>query len=113
MDVECIPNMTGLRIEHLIDPAGPGERTEWLDFSKIDYNDKREVPLSWKRIKTFDEACDWYSKECDGKYPDEIIPYLVKKSIEPARVKEEKKKKKKKKRFSFVRRFGEFVLNFK
>ena len=59
MDIACIPNMTGLHIEHLIDPAGPGEKTEWLDFSKIDYNDKREVPLSWKRIKTFDEACSW------------------------------------------------------
>ena len=56
MDIACIPNMTGLHIEHLIDPAGPGEKTEWLDFSKIDYNDKREVPLSWKRIKTFDEG---------------------------------------------------------
>ena len=108
MNVDYIPNMTGLEIEHFIDPAGPGEKTEWLDFSKIDYNDKREVPLSWKRIKTFDEACAWYAKECEGKYPDEIIPYLVKKSIEPAMV----KKKRKKKRFGFFRTFGEFVVKF-
>ena len=112
MDIECIPNMTGLTVEHCIDPAPAGAKTEWIDFSKIDYSDKREVPLSWKRIKTFAEACDWYAKECDGKYPDEIIPYLVKKSIEPAMVKEEKKLKKKK-RFSFFRRFGKFIVTFK
>ena len=110
MEVDRIPNMTGLEIDHLIDPAPAGCKTEWIDFSKIDYNDKREVPLSWKRIKSFDEACEWYSKECDGKYPDEIIPYLVKKSIEPAMVKQ---KKKKKKRFGLIRTLGEFIVKFK
>ena len=104
--------MTGLHIEHFIDPAPAGCKTEWIDFSKIDYNDKREVPLSWKNLKSFDDACEWYSKECEGKYPGEIIPYLVKKSIEPAMVKEEKKKKKKK-RFSFIRRIGRFIVRFK
>ena len=110
MDIDCIPNMTGLTIEHLIDDAPAGSKTEWIDITKIDYGDTRDVPLSWKRIKTFEEACDWYSKECDGKYPDEIIPYLVKKSIEPAMVKEEKKKKKK---GGFFRRMGEFIVKFK
>ena len=110
MDFGCIPNMTGLAIEHCIDTAPAGAKTEWIDFSSIDYCDKRDVPLSWKRIKTFEEACDWYSKECEGKYPDEIIPYLVKKSIEPAMVKVEKKKKKK---CGFFRRMGEFIVKFK
>ena len=111
MDLDCIPNMIGLTIEHCIDDAPAGSKTEWIDFSSIDYSDKRDVPLSWKRIKTFEEACDWYSKECEGKYPDEIIPYLVKKSIEPAMVKP-KKKRKKKKRYSFFRTFGEFFVRF-
>ena len=110
MEIDRIPNMTGLNIEHCIDPAGPGEKTEWIDISRIDYGDSRDVPLSWKRIKTFEEACDWYGKECEGKYPPEIIPYLVKKCIEPAMVKEEKKKKKKD---GFFRRMGEFVVKFK
>lgn len=111
--LECIPNMTGLTIEDFIDPAGPGEKTEWLDFSKIDYLDKREVPLSWKRLKSFDDACAWYANACDGVYPDEIIPYLVKKSIEPAKVSRKKKRRKKKTRFSFWRRFGDFNIVFK
>jgi hypothetical protein len=110
MDFDCIPNMTGLEIEDLIDPAGAGEKTTFLDFSKIDYTDKREVPLSWKRLKTFDDACAWYADKCDGKFPDEIIPYLVKKSIEPAMV---KKKKKKKRKSGYRRRFGKFKLQFK
>ena len=110
MDIDCIPNMTGLAIEHFIDDAPAGSKTEWIDIDKIDYLDKRDVPLSWKRIKTFEEACDWYSKECEGKYPDEIIPYLVKKSIEPAMVKVEKKKKKK---GGFFKRMGEFIVKFK
>ena len=109
MELDRIPNMTGLEIEDCIDPAPAGCKTEWIDFSKIDYNDKREVPLSWKRIKTFDEACAWYAKQCDGKYPDEIVPYLVKKSIEPAMVKEKKKKKKN----GFLKRCGEFIVQFK
>ena len=109
MDIDCIPNMTGLEIEHFIDDAPAGSKTEWIDFSKIDYTDRREVPLSWKRIKTFEEACDWYANRCEGKYPDEVIPYLVKKSIEPAMVKEGKEKKGN----GFFRRFGKFIVNFK
>ena len=109
MEVHRIPDMTGLEIKHFIDPAGPGEKTEWLDLAKIDYNDKRDVSLSWKRIKTFEEACDWYANKCEGKYPDEIIPYLVKKSIEPAMVKQQKKKKKN----GFFKRIGEFIVKFK
>ena len=114
MDVERIPNLTNLKIEHCIDEAGAGEKTEWLDFSKINYTDKREVPLSWKCLQSFDEACDWYAKEMDGKYHPAIIPYLVKKSIEPAMVRVKKKKTRNKKlRFSFFRRFGKFNIKFK
>ena len=113
MEVDRIPNMTGLEIDHLIDPAPAGSRTEWIDFSKIDYNDRRQVPLSWKRLKTFDEACEWYSKACEGKYPDDIIPYLVKKSIEPAMVKQQKKNAPRNMKPGFMRRVGEFIVNFK
>jgi hypothetical protein len=113
MDLDSIPNLSGLVIEDLIDHgAGPGEKTTFLDFSKIDYTDKREVPLSWKCLKTFDDACAWYANECGGKYPEAIIPYLVKKSIEPAMVK--KKKRRKKRRASgYKRRFGRFNVKFK
>ena len=44
MDFGCIPNMTGLTIEHCIDDAPAGSKTEWIDFSSIDYSDKRDVP---------------------------------------------------------------------
>ena len=37
MDIDCIPNMTGLEIEHLIDDAPAGSKTEWIDINKIDY----------------------------------------------------------------------------
>ena len=103
MDLDCIPNMTGLTIEHCIDDAPAGSKTEWIDLAKIDYCDERDVPMSWKRIKTYDEACSWYAKECEGKYPDEIIPYLVKKYVEP----------KQKKRKGFFRQLGEFIVKFK
>ena len=101
MEIDRIPNMKNLSIENCIDPAPAGSKTEFIDFSKIDYS-VGEVPLSWRSLRSFDEACDWYSKECEGHFVEELIPYLVKETLP----KVDKRKK------GFNLKFGKFVLSF-
>ena len=107
-----IPNMKNLRIEHCIDPAPAGCKTVWIDIADIDYEDEHGVPISWKRVRTFDEACEWYANQFPH-YNEEIIPYLVRKTIKVGldkKRKEKATKKKKKSRFSI--KFGKYVIKF-
>jgi hypothetical protein len=78
--IDFIPNLTNLKLSHLIDPSPAGEKIIAIDFSNLDFEDSSGVPISFRACKTHEDLCDWYGERCDA-FPSDLVPYLSYKTM--------------------------------
>ena len=82
MEIQRLPNLINLKMEHLIDPSPPGTKVIPIDFSDIDYCDSSGRPISFKACKSGGDLTEWYRERISG-YPEDLAPFLAYKTMHP------------------------------
>jgi hypothetical protein len=104
MEIDRLPNIIDLKMEHLIDPSPPGEKVIPLDFRNLDYSDPSGRAITFRACKGMSDFTSWYRERLVG-YPNELAPFLAYQTMFPhSKIPQNKG--------SFSKQIGNYILSF-